>query len=137
MAAKKGSDLVISWAGGTALLSLRTVSWNVNNGDVDITTFGDVDGSGFHWARFLQTVKSLTISGDGVADAQADYDTIMAAALSDAVGAASVITLGNGGTLTGDLLITDIGESGSVAGEITFTLAMKAAGPMAYVAPAP
>lgn len=135
MAAKKGSLLAISWAGATAMISLRTKSFEINNTVVDITTDGDVDGSGFHWTKSLQTVKSLSISGEGVADAQSDYDTIVAAAMAGGVGAGTVITLGNGGTLTGPVQISSFGEAGAVNGEITFSIAMVSAGAMAYAAP--
>ncbi|GMG82583.1 hypothetical protein LNKW23_17960 [Paralimibaculum aggregatum] len=135
MTAKKGPALIINWGGSQALISLRSKSYEINNTTVDITTDGDVDGSGYHWAKFLPTVKSFSASGEGVADAQADYDTIVAAAMGAAVGADSVITLGNGGTLTGDLLISSFGEAGNVGGEITFSISLQSAGVMTYAAP--
>lgn len=137
MPAKKGSALVIDLA-GTAMISVRSKTVTLNNTTVDVTTDGDTDPGGAHWEVLLATVKSLNITGSGVADAQADYDAVQAFAFADPpLAAASTITFVNGATLSGDLLIESFEESGEVAGEGQFSITIRAASAMTYAAPAP
>lgn len=133
MAAQRGRLMLIkvgSAASGTQLGGLRTTTFTMNNSPVDIST-KDTNG----WRELLEdgSLKSVSISGDGIFKDSATDETIRAAVFS---GSLSTFTLvfPNGDTIEGTFLVTGYSRTGGYEGAETFTLTLESSGEPTFTA---
>ena len=127
MTATRGRLMLIkvgSAATGTLLGGLKTTTFKMNTTPVDVST-KDTNG----WRELLEdgSLKSVTISGDGIFKNSATDAAIRAAVFN---GSLSTFTLvfPNGDTIEGTFLVTNYQRTGGHEGAETYTLALDSSG---------
>lgn len=132
MAAQRGRLMKIYVGSGTSNLlgGLRTTTFTMNNQPVDVST-KDTEG----WRELLEdgSLKSISISGDGVFKDSATDETIRAAVFA---GSLSTFTLQfpNLDTITGTFFVTGYSRTGGYEGAETFTLSLESSGEPTFTA---
>lgn len=119
-----------SAASGVLLGGLRTTTFTMNNSPIDIST-KDTNG----WRELLEdgSLKSVSISGDGIFKDSATDETIRAAVFA---GSLSTYTLvfPNNDTIEGTFLVTGYSRTGGYEGAETFTLSLESSGEPTFTA---
>lgn len=140
MAAKRGSTLLIKRGDGatpteafTTVGALRNGNITFDGNPIDVTTADDVDGNNEIWSSFITGVKSLSISGDGVAKAIEPIQSIYEDFAQGTIGNYEIV-VPFVGTWTVPFVITNISFEGPYDGALTFSLSAQSAGAPTFVA---
>ena len=133
MAEQAGLGLLIkAGADGSevTLAGLRSNSFTINNELVDVTNKTSnrmrelLSGAG---------VRSLTISGSGVASDEAGYTAVKAAAIAD-THQRYLLCYSDGSTIAGNFQITSFESAGEYNAEETFSITLESSGAYTYTA---
>ena len=137
MAAQKGKLVLLKanvTAGSpqvfTTLAGLRTTTWTINGGDVDVTTKDD-DG----WQQRLAGagVRSLSVSASGIFQDTAAEETVRQWAFDQSINLFE-ITFENGDRLECRFQISNYERTGDHDGAETYSLTLSSDGAPSYVA---
>ncbi|MBN9517456.1 phage major tail protein, TP901-1 family [bacterium] len=133
MAATRGRLMLIkvgSAASGTLLGGLKTTGFKMNTQPVDIST-KDTNG----WRELLEdgSLKSVTISGNGIFKDSATDEAIRAAVFSGSISTFTLV-FPNGDTIEGQFLVTNYERTGGHEGPEEYTLALESSGEPTFTA---
>ena len=137
MPAQKGKDLLLKIGDGgapeafTTIGGLRTRTLSLNTRTVDIT-HANSDGG---WRELLADagVKQASVSGAGVFLNETAAETVRTAFFQGEIGNWQIIVPGFG-TIEGPFQIGNLDYAGDFDAEVTVSLALESAGPLAFTA---
>lgn len=133
MAAQKGRSLLLKQgtaSGGTTVAGIRTLSINVGNGMVDVTT---KDSSGTRALLEDAGVTAVSVSVDGVFTDAAVEETVRGYAFANSINAFGIV-FGNGDTIDASWQITSYNRAGGFDDAETFSMTLESSGTITYTA---
>jgi TP901-1 family phage major tail protein len=119
-----------SAATGTLLGGLKTTAFKLNTQPIDIST-KDTNG----WRELLEdgSLKSVSISGNGIFKDSATDETIRAAVFSGSLGTFTLV-FPNSDTIEGTFLVTGYERTGGFEGPEEYTLSLESSGEPTFTA---
>ena len=136
MVAQKGSLFLLKVGDGggpevfTTVGGLRTTSFNINNGTVDVT---NKDSSGMRELLAGGGIQTMSLSGDGVFTDIATEETLRAQAAANSINNYQIVA-GNGDVWQGAFQITTYQRNGSFDGEEAFSVSLESSGAVTFTA---
>lgn len=133
MAAQRGRLMLIkqgTYSGGTTIGGLRTTSFRLNSQPIDIST-KDTNG----WRELLEdgSLKSISISGNGVFKDSATDEAIRAAVFSGSISTYTLV-FPNGDYIEMQALVTGYERTGEYEGVETYSLTFESTGEPTFTA---
>ena len=125
MANAAGRDFVVK-IGGTAIASVRTKSFTVNNRPID-TTNDDDNGIDTYLADTFAG-SSMEVSVSGLTDSDALFDLAISTTDSDKFLANLTLERPNGDEIAGTWILTNYSETGEYQGAVTFEASLMRSG---------
>jgi len=140
MTARRGSQLLVKRGDGatpteafTTVGALRNATVEINGNPIDVTTNDDVDANNEIWQTYITGVKTMTVSGDGIAKAiepaQSIYEDF---AEGNVVNYEIVVPYF--GTWTAPFIVSNMSIPAAYDGVIGFSLTLQLNGAPTFVA---
>lgn len=127
MSAQKGISMLLklgSDGSGGTIAGFRAHTLSINNELVDVT---NKDSLGWRTLLAQAGVQSVTISGNGIAESQATFETLQGYAQAGTINAFQ-LTYGDGDTISGSFQVAKFDIEGQFNKEQTFSITLESSG---------
>jgi len=135
MAKQKGRKLLVKIKSATeydVLCGLTTKTLTINNEEIDVTTADCEDPDNAMWSEVLDSVKRVSLSGNGISKKDDAEATLAEIAMSSPPVAELQIIVPNFGMFEAAFFVQSSEFGGEQTGGVTFSLSAASTGPVTF-----